>query len=215
MGLIKQGILGGFRKKTGTVVGAYWRRLDVIRALPRNSGKAATQGQINQQVKFGLVTGFLSNISSLIDVGFRTANETSTPMNLAVSYHLKEAIIGVEPNFELDLTKVAFSMGKLELPLETTVVPAAGSVLNLSWPHTETDDKFIDATDVINVLAYNVSRDKFVKVAAAAPRSAMAYSFQLPANFMGDEVQVYFSFSSTKKKLLQSKTVHLGAVMVS
>ncbi|RZK61166.1 MAG: hypothetical protein EOO95_16865, partial [Pedobacter sp.] len=68
MGLIKQGILGGFRKKTGTVVGAYWRKLDVIRALPRNSGKGATQLQINQQLKFGLVTSFLSNISGLIDV---------------------------------------------------------------------------------------------------------------------------------------------------
>lgn len=215
MGVIKQGILGGFRKKTGTVVGAYWRRLDVIRALPRNTGKAATQAQINQQLKFGLVTAFLSNISGLIDVGFKTANEVSTPMNLAVSYHLREAIIGTEPNFELDLTKVAFSMGKLELPLETTVVPAAGSVLNFAWPHTETDDKLIDATDVINVLAYNVSKQKFVKVASAAARSAMTYSFQLPANFAGDEVQVYFSFSSTKKRLLNSKTVHLGAITIS
>ncbi|RYF26684.1 MAG: hypothetical protein EOO42_00930 [Flavobacteriales bacterium] len=214
MGLIKQGILGGFRKKTGTVVGAYWRRLDVIRALPRNSGKAPTQKQINQQIKFGLVTAFLSNISGLIDVGFKSANETATPMNMAVSYHLKEAIMGVEPDFGIDLTKLAFSMGKLELPLETTVVPAAGSILNLAWPHTEADDKLIDGTDVINVLAYNASKEKFIKVAASAPRSAMAYSFQLPANFVGDEVQVYFSFSSTIKQLLQSKTVHLGAVTI-
>jgi hypothetical protein len=52
MGIIRQGILGGFRKKTGSVVGAYWRKLDVIRGLPRKSSKPPTIAQLNQQLKF-------------------------------------------------------------------------------------------------------------------------------------------------------------------
>lgn len=212
MGLIKLGILGGFRKKTGTVVGAYWRRLDTIRALPRSSGKAPTQAQLNQQIKFRLVTAFLSNISPLIDVGFKTANSVSTPMNLAVAYHLKEAITGVEPAFELDLSKLKFSQGKLELPLEITAVAATGSIMQISWLHTEIDDKFLDATDMINLLAYNAVKKKFVRVALAAYRSDEGYAFQLPANFAGDVVHVYAAFSSVKKKLLYSHTIYLGAI---
>ena len=212
MGLIKLGILGGFRKKTGTVVGAYWRRLDTIRALPRNSGKAPTQAQLNQQLKFKLVTEFLSNVSPLIDVGFKSANSILTPMNLAVAYHLKEAITGLEPNFELDLSKVKFSEGKLDLPLEMTAVAAAGSVMQISWLHTETDDKFVDATDMINLLAYNAVKQKFIRAALVAERSELSYNFQLPANFAGDVVHVYAAFSSVKKKLFNSHSAYLGAI---
>lgn len=215
MGLIKQGILGGFRKKTGTVVGAYWRRLDVIRALPRNSGKAPTQAQINQQLKFGLITGFLSNFSVLIDEGFRVANSISTPMNLAVSYHLKEAITGIEPNFELELSKVKFSLGKLEMPMDITVLAGAGATLDFTWPHNEANDKFIDATDLLNVMVYNPLKQKFVKFKTFSERSAMAYTALLPSNFVGDEVHVYVGFSSSKKKMLHANSVYLGTVVVS
>lgn len=215
MGLIKQGILGGFRKKTGTVVGAYWRKLDVIRALPRSSGKAPTQAQINQQVKFGLVTGFLSNFSALIDEGFMVASSISTPMNLAVSYHLKEAIAGVEPNFELDLPKVKFSLGKLEMPLNISVLAGPGGTLDFTWTHTESDDKFIDATDRLNVMVYNPLRQKFVKFKAVSLRSEMAYTALLPVNFVGDEVHVYVGFSSSKKKMLHANSAYLGTALVS
>jgi len=212
MGLIKLGILGGFRKKTGTVVGAYWRRLDTIRAMPRSSGKAPTQLQINQQIKFALVTSFLSNISPLIDVGFKVAGSILTPMNLAVAYHLKEAITGTEPNFELDLSKVKFSDGRLDLPLEMTVVAVAGAVMEISWPYTETDDKFIDGTDMLSLLAYNATKQKFVRASLVAARSATTYSFQLPANFTGDQVHIYGAFSSVRKKLLNSNSTYLGVI---
>ena len=215
MGLIKQGILGGFRKKTGTVVGAYWRRLDVIRALPRSNGKAPTQKQLNQQVKFGIVTAFLSNISGLIDEGFRVANSSQTPMNLAVGYHLKEAITGIEPNFELDLSKVKFSVGKLELPFEIDVVAGPGGTIDFTWPHTEEDDRYIDATDVLLLMIYNPIKQKFVKIKTTTSRSAMNYSALLPSNFVGDEVHVYVGFGSVKKKMLFSDSAYLGAVVVS
>lgn len=214
MGLIRQGILGGFRKKTGTVVGAFWRKLDVIRALPRSSGKAPTQAQLNQQMKFGLVTGFLSNMSSLLDEGFKVANSISTPMNLAVSYHLKEAITGVEPNFEIDFAKVKFSNGKLDLPMEILVNAIAGGSIELTWPHTEEDDKFIDGTDLLNVLVYNPVKQKFVKLKTAVTRSLMTFVVALPSNFVGDEVHVYASFGSVRQKLLQSNSLYVGPVTI-
>lgn len=215
MGLIKQGILGGFRKKTGTVVGAFWRKLDVIRALPRSNGKAPTQLQLNQQIKFGLVTSFLSNISSLIDDGFKNSGSIATPMNLAVAYHLKEAITGIEPDFEMDLPKVMFSAGRLELPEEFTVNVVAGGLVTITWTHTAQDDKFIDGTDVLQVLVYNTSKQKFLKQKTTIARAEKAYELQLPANYVGDEVHLYVGFKSVIKKMLHSDSEYLGSSTVN
>lgn len=51
MGIIRGGILGGFRNKAGAVIGSYWRTLD-IKGLPCISGKAPTQKQLDQRAKF-------------------------------------------------------------------------------------------------------------------------------------------------------------------
>ena len=214
MGLIKQGILGGFRKKTGTVVGAFWRKLDVIRALPRSNGKAPTQLQLNQQIKFGLVTSFLSNISSLIDEGFKNSGSIATPMNLATSYHLREAITGIEPNFELDLSKLKFSTGKLELPDQFNLDVIAGGIITLTWTHTAQDDKLIDGTDVLYVLVYNPIKQRFVKLKTIITRTELTYDVEVPANFIGDEVHVYVGFQSVKKKMLHSDSAYLGVTTV-
>lgn len=145
-------------------------------------------------------------------MGFKTANSVLTPMNLAVAYHLKEAITGTEPNFVLDFSKVKFSNGKLDLPLEMTGVAVAGAIIQVSWPHTEPDDKFVDGTDMLSLLAYNPTKQKYVRAALAVARLATTYNFQLPTNFVGDQVHVYAAFSSVKTKLLNSDSTYLGVI---
>lgn len=215
MGIIKNGILGGFRKKTGTVVGAFWRSLDVIRALPRSSGKAPTEKQLNQQQKFKLITGFLSNFGNLIDIGFYGTGQTATPMNLAVRYHLANAVTGVAPDFELDFSALKISTGKLALPLSHDVDNATPATLSFTWSHTEPNDKLIDASDQVMVMVYNPVKDRFIKVTQAAMRSAMAYELVLPATFSGDEVVVYLAFTSAIKRGLSSDTICLGNITIS
>lgn len=199
MGLIKQGILGGFRKKTGTVVGAFWRSLDVIRALPRSSGKAPTQLQLEQQQKFGLVTAFLSNISELVDAGFKSSGP-ATAMNRAVAYHLKMAVTGTYPGYFLDMPKFKYSIGKLELPQNVTATAVAESKVRLEWDGITDVGKFISPTDTLTVVAYSVERQKFVKAAAITTRGTGMYEMEMPSSFVGDEVHVYISFSSTTSK---------------
>lgn len=213
MGLIEQGILGGFRKKTGTVIGSYWRRLDVIRALPRKSGKAPTQSQVEQQQKFGLVTAFLGNFSELIDVGFKSTG-SATPMNIAVAYHLKEAVTGFSPNFEIDLAKFRFSLGKIELPYIVTATSLAGGKIRFVWDGITSEGKFIDPSDTVTVMAYNVTQQKFVKVLAATERSMGEFEMQMPLAFDGDEVHLYISFYSVIKKL-NSNSMLIGTDIVS
>ncbi|WP_316814088.1 DUF6266 family protein [Pedobacter heparinus] len=214
MGIIRQGVLGGFRNKTGSVVGAYWRNLDVIRGLPRVSNKAATQAQLNQRFKFGLVTGFLARIGNIIDLGFGSGNGSTSAMNEAVSYHLREAITGVAPNFTIDYTKLKMNRGKLLLANAIEVAVTIAARVDFIWLNTVPDGKYKDATDMANVLVYNPVKDSFVTLPAAAARTALGYNLLLPGDYSGDEVHAYISFSSTIKRKLVSDTYYVGEFIV-
>lgn len=212
MGLIKQGILGGFRKKTGTVVGAYWRTLDVIRALPRNSGKAPTQLQIEQKQKFALVTSFLSHISDLIDMGFKSVGPL-TPMNKAVAYHLKMAVTGTWPDFAIDLPNLMYSTGNLELPYNVTATATAGGKIGFEWDRLTDEGLLINPADAVTIVAYNANRNIFVKAVAATTRGIGEFELQTPDAFEGEEVHLYISFSSTVKKR-NSDSLYIGTVIL-
>lgn len=215
MGIIRQGILGGFRNKTGSVVGAYWRKLDVIRGMPRKSSKPPTQGQLNQQIKFALVTGFLSWLSNLIDKGFKgKASSSASAMNLAVAYNLKYAVTGVSPNFSIDYPKLMFNRGRLELPEDAGVTSEVGAELTFDWQPGGPDEKFMDATDRISILVYDAVEAKFVKAVEVAPRSAGTYTLSVPVTFVTHSVHCYISFSSVKTKNLVSNSLYIGNVTV-
>ncbi|MBE9601874.1 DUF6266 family protein [Pedobacter sp. MC2016-24] len=215
MGIIKQGILGGFANKTGSVVGAYHRGQDTIRALPRNSGKAPSQAQKDQRLKFGLVTGFLGRISNLIDNGYAAAGaKITTAMNEAVSLHLKSAVTGLSPNFTFNYAKLIFSKGKLLMAQSVLADSIAGGKVKFSWDHVEQDDKLIDGTDLVTILIYNPAKDRFVSVRDAVARSAKSYSMSIPADFSLDDVHCYISFSSVKKRNLVSDSLYVGLLPV-
>lgn len=207
MGIIRNGILGGFRKKVGSITGAFWRDLNVIKALPKISNKPPTQTQLEHRAKFSLVTSFLSNLSELIDGAYKHSGSKSS-MNEAVAYHMKNAITGVAPNFALDYTKVRFSSGKLAIPSTFSVDVTAPGKVDFNWS-LEADSKYRDATDMINVLAYNPTKDQYVSLTAAVPRSMKKLVLQMPLDFVGDSVHCYFSFTSAKKKNLHSNSVHV------
>lgn len=65
MGTIKKGILGGFSGKEGTVIGANWCEIDVMRSLPKKSKNLPTASQLEQRLRFGLAMSFLSPIKAI------------------------------------------------------------------------------------------------------------------------------------------------------
>lgn len=214
MGIITGGILGGFRNKTGSVVGSYWRRLDIIKGLPRKSGKAPTQRQLNQQSRFGITTSVLKWITPLIEVGFKSVAKISTPMNVAVGYHLKEAIAGVAPDFSFDYTKLAFSVGSLMLPVNLTVSGVVAGTLDFAWEDDRKDNVRLNETDMASFLVYNIEKDEFAIYMDVAPRSAKAYTLTLPNHFSGDNCHCYVAFHSVLRTELCSSTHHFGSLPV-
>ena len=56
MGVIRRGILGGFSKKVGNIVGSSWKGLAVIKSLPLSVANPRTAGQVIQRNKFRGIT---------------------------------------------------------------------------------------------------------------------------------------------------------------
>lgn len=208
MGIIRKGILGGFKNKVGTVIGSSFRNKDVIKSLPKISNKPPTLKQSNQRLKFGLVTAFLSRIDRFIEGQYKKTDATSS-MNEAVAYHLKHAVTGVAPDYAIDYTKLKFGRGKLENPDNYSVDVTAPAKVDFNWILNSVDSRYHDETDVINVLVYNPEKDRFVSLMAAAPRSALKFVLQMPLDFVGDSVYCYFNFSSTMKSNLHSDSVYV------
>jgi hypothetical protein len=214
MGIIRGGILGGFRKKAGAVIGAYWRSLDVIKGLPRISNKPPTEAQLDQRSKFGLVTSFLSNVSDMIDVGYKALSGVQTPMNVAVSYHLRNAVTGTSPNFVMDYPEVKFSQGKVRMPDDIQLATTSVAEIELTWVHSGPDAKLKKAADKLSVVVYNPAKDDFVALPDVALRSAQTYTVILPADYSLDTVHVYISFKDALDKLKVSDSGYVGSTAI-
>ena len=126
MATYNKGILGPFNGKLGTVIGVTWRGMDIMRSLPKKGNHLPSATQLLQREKFSFVTDFLQPINPVFNRYYGTNAGQKTRLNNAMSYHMKEAVDYVDPDFVLKYNKVQISKG--ELPgLQNPVVAAVGN----------------------------------------------------------------------------------------
>ena len=113
MGTIKQGILGGFSGKVGTVIGSSWKGISYMRGQAQHVKNPRSAGQVNQHTKFALVMGFLQPVVPYIRIGYKSQAAKQTEFNAAFSYTIKNAVTGSYPSYALDFTKIVVSKGGL------------------------------------------------------------------------------------------------------
>ena len=213
MGTFKKGILGGFSGKVGTVIGSNWRGLDVMRSLPKKSGANPTQQQLEQRQKFALTTSFLSPLTALLSAYFGNASGTSSRLNNAMSYHIKEAITGVSPDFEIDFTKVVISKGEIIAAKDAVMTTPLPSAVQIDWANNS-GQVLAEATDTSIVVLFNVDKGQFVVDQGSATRQTSTVSIVLPATFTGDTVHAWLSFVDSAQKKASS-SVYLGTAVIS
>lgn len=207
MGTIKQGILGGFSGKVGTVVGGSWKGISYMRSLAQNVKNPRTEAQMTQRSKFALTLAFLKPITNYVRVGFKPYASKQTAFNAAMSYIVANAISGEYPNHTLDFAKVLVSRGSL-FPVENASAEADAGKITISW----TDNSGIsDAlpTDVAMPLVFNPLKVEAVFSTSAAARADGMAEINLPADWAGDNVEVYLGFVSADGKAI-ANSIYLG-----
>jgi hypothetical protein len=133
MGILNGGLFGAFEKRTGPLVGRIVRKRNVISVVQHKSLLPRVQLQLEQQMKFSLLSVLLAALKEMIAVGFQSATKQS-PMNAAFRCNFRRVILGVYPEYTLDFAKLLCSRGKLSGPRAAMVMWAPDeSGLVFSW----------------------------------------------------------------------------------
>ncbi|TKB98644.1 DUF6266 family protein [Pedobacter cryophilus] len=212
MGKFQKGILGGFSGKVGTVIGSNWKGIDYMRSLPRRNKKDPTQNQVDVRIKFLLAINFLKPASSIITNGYRNITGSLTPLNYAVSYHLKNAIIGNSPNFELDMAKVVISRGELTGISQPVLSSAVAQTIKFAW----TDNSMVGlakADDQVSVLVYQKDLNLHIILENGAARASGELVLATPVEFSGKDADCWMTVKSAQGKLIAT-SAYLGKITV-
>lgn len=213
MGTIKQGILGGFSGKVGTVIGGSWKGISYMRSQAQSVSNPRTTGQVNQRTKFTLALSFLKPLTELIRVGFKLYASKQTAFNAAMSYTLANAISGTSSDdYSLEYSSALVSRGSLTGATNGAANASGGSIV-VSWDDNS-DIGSASATDLSIIAVLNPTKGEAVTETAGAVRSAGTETIDLPSDWIGDEVQVYLGFVSEDKTAV-ANSVYLGAFTVA
>jgi len=212
MGTIKQGILGGFSGKVGNIVGASWRGIDYIRSMPASVHNPRTEAQVSQRNRFSLVGKMLKTIVPIIRIGFAGSVGTGkSAFSVAMSYNVKNAVIGLFPDFEINFDAVKISSGDLYGAANAEASSAAGSI-SFVWDTDLLNNAA--ATDKVILLAFNAVTGEASYDMNAATRADGSGSLAVPPAWDGGQVDTYLALTSADGKIV-SNSVYTGRITVS
>ncbi|WP_316814281.1 DUF6266 family protein [Pedobacter heparinus] len=206
MGILRKGVFDGFEGKTGPLVGRKVNGKSVISAAQHKTTKPRIQAQIDQQLKFALVTNFLKRFKRLIAVGFANVKHRNA-FNAAVKYNFRNIIRGVSPDYSIDYSKLVYSRGCLAGAYSPSVTVGSDKLI-ISWlPHAQS--QLNQHSDKASFLVYCPDKQLTVILERAVNRAALQFELELPVGLMGLPLHVYMSFVSINGKEV-SNSMYLG-----
>ncbi len=212
MGTIRQGALGGFSGKAGSIIGSSWRDINYIKGLPKLSNKPKSEKQLEQQAKFALAVKFLQPIKSMMNIGFgQVKTGKATGFNMALKQLLDSAITGIYPNYEIDLPNVLMAKGSLGVPTDIVIVP---DVLSLQVSCSTRSDKLNRyISDELNILVYDPISGDFVIGPEDIIRTMGQADVTIPSEWIGRTVHIYLFYISIDGKAV-SNSVYAGTAVI-
>ncbi|MBQ4376553.1 MAG: hypothetical protein II793_02520 [Bacteroidales bacterium] len=215
MGTYKNGILGGFSGKVGTVIGSFWKGRNVMRAVPAHVSDPATPLQQAQRARFALVGRFVAACQGFINVGYVNQTATITAGNAAVRDNLQNGSVqGTGTNVSLDYTRVSLSSGSHVNPANPAAAQGTGHTIDVSWTDNTGVSPEVLSTDIVMVCLYNPSRMASTYDVSSASRLDASLTIAYPSLWVGDEVHVFLATRSIAGTLV-SPTLHLASITVA
>ncbi|NQX37870.1 hypothetical protein SAMN05421820_103129 [Pedobacter steynii] len=212
MGTYKPGIFGPFNGTVGHVVATKWKGKDVVKNSPEKTNKQASLSQVDQRSRFKLVNDFLGDCSGFIAVGYRAVGKKRIPINVALAYHLENAVTGVYPKYELDYAKVKLSLHKAIDPVvKPEFLLEKDGVLKVSWQMPRMRSVTTKSDDLAYIICYNPMKRKFLEFLETR-RSDLSATLAMPEFYKGDALLCWIFFVSADGKFT-SDTQYLGSVI--
>ena len=163
MGKIKQGILGGFKGKVGTVIGASWNGIAYMRGLPQSVRNPKTAAQEAQRAFFREVQDLAGQLTVEQQLFlFPTSPSGMTRRNALVKQFAENPVITADSK-SVNLAELATIGNAPTAALPKVNVTASLSNLVISWDE-ENDWRTAHANEYPTIFVANVTQKKIFLV---------------------------------------------------
>ena len=212
MAKYERGILGSFKGQVGTVVGATWKGMEIMKIKRRSSNGKPTQKQVEQQARFSFLVKFIAPLAKLLDLSFNMPGVQKTGVNNAFHYNYKNALRGVYPSFSFDYSKVLVSKGDLH-PAKNPAASAVGSdLVKFTWGNNSGIAQ-ANATDKCIMVVHCPEVNRSVYITAGATRDAESDTIDAGI-FTGLSVETWLAFISEDGHEVAT-SVYTGQLVIS
>ena len=206
MGKIKQGILGGFKGKVGTVIGASWNGIAYMRGLPQSVRNPKTAAQEAQRAFFREVQDLAGQLTVEQQLFlFPTSPSGMTRRNALVKQLAEDPVITADSK-SVNLAELA-TIGNAptaDLPVVTVSsdIVEGSDVLKMQWD-TDNDWRNAHADEYPTIFVANVTNKKIFLVNSTAVVGASGgASFTVPLAAYGEASDEFSGFMlSTGRKI--------------
>ena len=168
MGKIKQGILGGFKGKVGTVIGSSWNGISYMRGIAQSVKNANTAAQQTQRAFFKEVMGISGQLSNeQLAFLFPLTPKGMTRRNALAQQLAADALVDGN-NKSVDLANVITLGNAPTADLPAAVIVADGDNLTISWDGAS-DWRNAHADEFPTVFVANVTKKKIFLLNSSVP----------------------------------------------
>ena len=202
MGKIKQGILGGFKGKVGTVIGSSWNGIAYMKGLPQSQKDPKTAAQIAHRAFFSEVQDLVSQLTYEQLVFLFPNSAKGMSRRNALVQQLAAAKIVEEGAMHVDLANITTLGNAPTADLPDVAITASRSTITISWD-AENDWRAQHGDEYPTICVFNVTQKKIFLVHSTVTVGASgAQSFTLNHDALGIGSDEYSGFMlSTGKKI--------------
>jgi hypothetical protein len=200
MGKIKQGILGGFKGKVGTVIGASWNGIAYMRGLAQSVKNPKTAAQLQQRAFFKDLQSLVSQLSDeQLASLFPQVNRGMTRRNM-LTRQLATAAAVTDDVKAVDLAQLeGIGNGeRIDSPMLETVITELDDQLTIGAEVSEAEAIGKPAEANFIAVAYNITKRKIGVFNSNV--TDPSYGVDIPVGNWGeagDSVRFYLTYAAS------------------
>ena len=185
MGKIKQGILGGFKGKVGTVIGSSWNGIAYMRGLPQSTKDRKSAAQLAQRDFFREVQDLVGQLSyeQLVFL-FPNSAKGMSRRNLLVKQLSADPLVA-EGSKHADLADITSLGNAPTADLPDVSIVASRSAVTILWD-ADNDWRSQHADEYPTICVFNVTQKKIFLVHSSVTVGASgSQSFSVESDAFG------------------------------
>ena len=206
MGKIKQGILGGFKGKVGTVIGASWNGIAYMKGLPQSQKDPKTAAQMAQRAFFKEIQDLVGQLTAEQQIFLiPTTPQGMTRRNMLAKQLAEDPVVTADSKaVNLANLKTIGNAPTADLPDVTVSADnvEGSDVLKMQWD-TDNDWRNAHADEYPTIFVANVTKKKIFLVNSTAVVGASGEAgFTVPLAAYGEASDEFSGFMlSTGRKI--------------